>query len=474
MNLRRLPFWMLLAAAGFALLSPPAPARQAAKDELPRQPPIMTELNAFKSAPLIPPGDLNRAKEVFATFAKYQVELISSPVVYKTATEFTPPDPRFPTKTLDQINTELATRFLLVPEPGGRVTPDQKDYVNEFGAALDAALKKLIEEGPANKEHEQIVRLNATRLLATACKTGAPAHYPTVTGLLKNPGTPPEVKVYALKAAENLLSAYDIYVNTTKKRDHSARPKELVELIQALEDVVVAPNKLVTGQPGAGQAPPPPTPDDLAVNGYVRRQAVKALAQVRFASVTVPPGGPTVYPSHTLARVIYSDAAINPPPSPAEIAEATLGILNMNPTRNYSPEAAADVVATGIIAFATPRAATPPGTPNKDYPWRAYAARLTEGMKLWKGIFDPAFDPTQPQRPTAPPPAVVAEVTDEKTGAVGRILTPMDRLATDPTARLDIQGMTDLRDRIRKNPKRGTTLFRDVPSTSLEFTPRKP
>lgn len=472
MTVTRLSSWTLLLAAGFALVAPPAGARQAAKDELPRQPPIMNEVNQFKSAPLIAPGELNRAKEVFAIFAKYQAELVSSPVVYKTATEFAP-DPRNPIKTLDQINTDLA-RFLLIPEPGGRFTADQKDYVQEMGAALDAALKKLIEDGPADKAHEPIVKLNAARLLATACRTGAAAHYPTVTGLLRNPGTPPEVKVYALKAAENLLSAYDVYVNTARNRNHSAKAKDLVELVQAIEDVVVAPNKLVTGQPAAGQASPPPTPDELAVVGYVRRQAVKALAQVRFASLTVPPSGPTVYPSHTLARVIFADAALNPPPTPAEIAEATLGILNMSPTRDYNLDAAADVVATGIIGFATPRAARPEAT-NKDYPWRTYAARLTEGLRTWKAVADPAYDPGQPTRPYAPPSnASVNQLLDEKTGAGAYILGPMDRLVTDPTARLDVPKMTDLRDRIRKSPNRGTTLFREVPATSLEFTPRKP
>lgn len=468
MRLVRPSSWTLLAAAGFALASP-APARQAAKDELPRPPSVTGELSALRSAPLIPPAELNRAKEVFTIYAKYQADLVSSPVVYRAASEFYS-DPRFPTKTPDDINSDLL-RNLLIPSPAGKVTADQADYVRELGAALDAALKKVIEEGPPNKEIEQIVKMNAARLLSTAAKTGAVAHYPTVTGLLKNPGTPPEVKVYALKAAENLLSAYDINVLTTRKRDHSARPKELVELIQAVEDVIVKPNVLVAQPAAPGAAPAaPPTPEDQAVVAFIRRQAVRTLAQVRFASVTVPPGGPTVYPAHTLARVIYSDPAINPPPNPAEIAEAVLGLCNMSSTRGYNPDAAADAVATGMIAFATPRAARPEAT-NKDHPWRTYAARLTEGVRLWKAVQDPAYDPLRPTAPTAAPPAVVAEVADE---AVRRIFTPIERLTIDPTVRIDIPGMTDIRNRIRNSPKRSPTMFRDVPATSIDFVPKKP
>jgi hypothetical protein len=468
MTLFRPSSWILLTATGFALASIPAGARQPGRDELPKRPAILGELNAIKNAPLIPPTELNRAKEVFAAYARYQAELISSPVIYRATAEFNP-DPRYPIPTLEGINAEL-TRNLLIPEPGGKVGADQADYIRELGAALDAALKKVIEEGPPNKEIEQIVKINAARLLSTAARSGAAAHYPTVTGLLKNPGTPPEVKLYALKAAEHLLAAYDINVLVTRKRDHSAKPKDLVELIQAIEDVIVAPNVLNAPAVAGGQAPPPPTPDQQAVIAYIRRQAVKALAQVRFASVTVPPSGPTTYPAHTLARVIYSDPAINPAPNPSEIAEATLGVCNMSPTRQYNADAAADVVASGIIAFATPRAARPEPT-NKDYPWRAYAARLTEGVRLWKAVFDQAFDPTRPTLTGAAPPKVVEEVADE---AVRRVFTPMERLTTDPTAKIDIPGMIDIRDRIRKSPKRGDTLFRDIPATSLNIPQRKP
>src|SRR5262249_42969035 len=161
------------------------------------------------------------------------------------------------------------------------------DYIREFGAALDTALKDVIEKNP----DARIIRVNATRMLAAACRSGATAHYPTVLGLLTNPTTPPEVKYYALQAAGNLLAAYD--VNNYPPRAHTAKPKEVAPLIAALQDAILKP-ETVLPTPG-GTVPP----DQVAVRAFFRRHAVRALAQVRFAEFKVP-DGPTLFPAYTL------------------------------------------------------------------------------------------------------------------------------------------------------------------------------
>src|SRR5437764_705212 len=232
MPLTRSLCWTFLAAAGFALAAATAPARQPAKDELPKRPATYGKVEELRRAGLpIPPDQVKPAKDAFAAYARYVADLISSPLTYKTSTEFNP-DIRNPLPTPDTVISEHVTPRLLIPEPGNKVGPDQADYIREF----------------------------------------------------------------------------------------------------------------------AGAPPPAPTPEQQAVAAFVRRQAVRALAQVRYASINVPPGGPTVYPSHTLARVIYSDPALSPPPNPAEIAEATLGLCNMSPpakaSNSYNADAVADAVAT--------------------------------------------------------------------------------------------------------------------------------
>src|SRR5262249_50265884 len=154
----------------------------------------------------IPPAELKNAKAAFATFAKYYADWVAHPAVYKGPPEpkagFTPPK----IMTIDyDVNTGLLRdleRFILEPNPADRIAadnpkpkvgPDNAAYIQELGAALDAALKPLVEQGGPGGD-QRVVRINAARVLAVACKSGAAAHYPTVTALLTNPNTPTEVK----------------------------------------------------------------------------------------------------------------------------------------------------------------------------------------------------------------------------------------------------------------------------------------
>ena len=151
MPLTRSLCWTFLAAAGFALAAATAPARQPAKDELPKRPATYGKVEELRRAGLpIPPDQVKPAKDAFAAYARYVADLISSPLTYKTSTEFNP-DIRNPLPTPDTVISEHVTPRLLIPEPGNKVGPDQADYIREFAAALDAALKKVIEEGPPDK-----------------------------------------------------------------------------------------------------------------------------------------------------------------------------------------------------------------------------------------------------------------------------------------------------------------------------------
>jgi hypothetical protein len=315
-------------------------------------------------------------------------------------------------------------------------TPDEADYIRELGAALDAALKDVIEKNP-----ERIVQVNATRMLAAACRSGAHAHYPTVIGLLTNPATRPEVKYYALQAAGNLLAAYD--VNEYGKRAHSNKPKEVAPLIAALQDAILKPETIL---PTPGGAVPP---DQLQVRAFFRRHAVRALAQARFAEFKVPEG-PTLYPAFTLAQVAVSDPALVPAPNDAEVAEAVIGICNMTPPRGQAAipyaYAMADAVASGIITFATPRAARPD---DKTLPWKGTAARMNDALKLWGALFDANYNPAKPNATNlglAPKP--VAELVDQ---ADKRVLSPI----VEGSGKVDVNGLRQFRDdkSMRGDPK---------------------
>jgi hypothetical protein len=443
MRLTRCLFWTLLVAAGFALLAQPGSvrARQKDKDDLPRKPSaVFSEVSNLKTGGVT---DVAKAKATFQTFATYHAEIIAHPKVHAAPLEFKADNP-FVAKppTVDEIITDLS-RAILVPEPGARaqVGPKDADYIRELGAALDAALAKVVRENT-----EPVVRINAMRLLAAACRSGAHAHYPTVTSLITNANTPPEIRYYAFQAAANLLAAYDL--NYYEYRTHSNDPKVVAELIKALEAAITNPATLVPLPPAEKDKPAVIPTDQVAVVQFIRRQAVRALAQVRFAEFEVAKGGPTLYPGFTLARIAVSDPGINPPPTqPAEVAEAVIGLCNMAPPRQKGTEkyafAITDAVATGLITFATPRAANPG---DKTIPWKGTAARLNDALKGWRPLFDPGYNPLKPTAFLADlVPKPVATLIGE---ADRQVLGPLEK--ADAGTKVNVDSLRTFRQDLRK------------------------
>ena len=404
MLVQRLASWTLLAVGGFALLAARQPATAQPGGDLPKSPPNITGFRDNAGA------DLNKAKAAFTTFAKYQADIISHPKIYSVPQEFVAPKgPLIP--TTETIIKDLSG-FIITPTPESKIGADQADYIRELGNALDTELKIVIERSSV-----PVVRVNAMRLLAAACKSGAQVHWPTVTGLITNANTPAEVKYYAFQAAGNLLSAYDF--NDYQSRKHAHKPKDVSDLVAALQGAITKPGMILP-------APAPGTQlseEQVDVLKFIRRGAIRALGQCRFSDKV--PGGPEQYPGFTLAQVATADPAIIPPPSETEVAESVIGLCNMAPPSKSAEKepyayAMADAMLTGITNFATRRAAAPL---DKTLAWRSYGARLSDGLKSWKPLFDPAFNPANPKvYSTASVPKVVEDIVTE---AESRVLAPM-------------------------------------------------
>ena len=470
----RFSSWIVLGSAGFALLSLPslAPALQPEKDNLPQKTSAYNQVSRLKSAGGL--SDPKSANEAFAGFAKFVAEYIAHPKVYTAPQEFrvepaNAPPPYTPEDLIREIN-----RHILVPMPGSKVNRKDADYMRGLAEALDSTLKEKIENG------ELIVRINATRLLAAACRSGEKVHYPTVTGILTNANTPPAVKYYAFQAAGNLLAAYDF--NNFRSRQHTGDPKQVSELIAALQDSILKPEAAYPSLIPAKVVDPKAAKDPKGVNGaegklesipadqqqvisFIRRGAIRALGQVRFADGV--PGGDAHYPAFTLARIAVSDPALSPPPSVTEVAEAVIGICNMSPPKGKAESeqyghAMSDVVATGVVTFARSRAGDPS---DKSIAWRGYAARLVEALKNWRPLFDPAFNALQPNVFLAnlvPPPVegVVAE-------AERRVLAPID----GTLMKVDLQGLVDYRNNTLRTSKKWTLVpFSENPNLVLPKT----
>jgi hypothetical protein len=452
----------VVVASGFALA---APRGATAQDAVPRKPDaaFKTVREYYEQPQAIPANELKPAQEAFAAFAKYFADSLTHPALWRASQDVKVEVPQglFPSLDGDRGMLRELDRFLLKPVTGGEIGPTKADYVRELGAALDAALKPLI------AHPEPIVRVNACRVLAHVARSGAPAHYETITTLLADPKTATELKHYLLQAAGAVLSAAD--PTEIKVRKHSGTPKAVGALVKALEGCVTDPAMLIPDFKADAV-----TNDQLVVLAFVRRQAVKALGQVKFATLPGPDGKTPIYPAYTLARVALGDPALLPASRPgeaaAEAAEAVIGLCNMQPpAKGFNAPLAVEAISAGLNTFATPRATN---VNDRSLPWRSYSLRIAEGLRNLRLMFNPEFDPLQPSKKfdDALIPAPFEELYKE---VLPKVLAPIEKVDAggkpDSTATVEVEKV--LRERLkafRADPNRSKTLFEGAPATSLE------
>lgn len=406
------------------------------------------------------------------------------PVTQRQYYDPQPPNPKKPNElapipdnmTLRQPFDDL-DRYILKPGPNSKLNFDQYDYLLEFGVALDAVFRELIV--PAAPPE---VRVNAARMLALAARSGAPAHAAQITQLIADPATRPEVLVYALKAAEGLLAAHDPRIGgvgtSLEYGKHTIPTADLVKLIQAIEAVIhrqtpygVAavkspaavsivepkgektvekpvvnaakkdnqpqPTKGTSGKLESEAAPAEPRdPEQDAVIRFIRRAAIRALAQVRQPVVTDTKANVTVRPLTTLCRIAVNDgrniaadakasdlekmppAPFVPKLGPDEYAIAVLGLSNLHFIKGVDLDVVLNCISIGIGNFAAKKV----GTSDTSIAWRDYALRLNASFTEWPKIF------------TATTP-IDSKVSPLLSLISGQILTPIEQLnKNNPTA----------------------------------------
>jgi len=343
--------------------------------------------------------------------------------------------PRPNDSNFDSLLSDFS-QLILTPTPGmvPPYTIDQAEYIKELGKALDATFREVWAKNPPT-----VIRVNTGRMFALATKSGAPEFSKTIVELVtnqffkakdsKSAETPPELLLYALKAAEGLLGASDPYlVNRPDPNKHTVPEEGLVVLVKALEDVIekgpqvadkaAVLNPELPGKPPAieddtapkpkdpkGPKTPAPganklestgqSPEQIALVRYFRRQAIRALAKVRYDSIGGENAIPRVRPAFVLAKIAVADTSISPLPSATEIAEAVIGLCGVNPTRDLKVEELATSIAKGIellVRFNSEDRARARDNLNNTaenkvllaVPWKLYTARLEAafaGMK---------------------------------------------------------------------------------------------
>lgn len=294
---------------------------------------------------------------------------------------------------LDAVFANLA-KHLMIPGPDAKYSLDQAEFVKEFGAALDEVIVDLLKKNPP-----PVVRVNIARALAVVARSGAPAHAKTITDLLKDPKTPPEVLLHAYRAAEALLSAYDPNAAAVKNPlRHSIPVPALVDLLTALDaHILVGPpvaDRVALPVPVPkvpGEVPPAPvggrldnktlTPEQVEVVRYFRRQAVRAMAKCRVDVLANVGGQIAVRPAYTLAKVAVNDSSLYPEVTAAETVDAVVGLCEMPPGPTLNIDEVAFAIASAVAQLGEVKNTIPD---DKTIPWRTTGVRLGAAFNAWK------------------------------------------------------------------------------------------
>ena len=401
-------------------------------------------------------------KATFTAMAQYLVNRVTH------AEYLLPPDtadlkPKPADKTVSELVNEMR-KFLIVPPPDGKLSIAQEDYIRELGTAFKDAFTAILVPEKGKPAPPPIIRVNAGRMLAVACETGAPALWPFVTGLLKSPDTPPELVFYALKSAEGLLGGFDV----SRLGRLAATPEEsesvFYDLVHTLEVMVEKGPPILGKLHVEGAAQPTLTTDpksqpasSLAADQVIalrlyRLQAIKALARLRSDTIGGKvKAGSEVRPLHMLARVAIGDPMISPAFNGKEVAEAVIGLSRVNPGPNLNLDELAYAIASGTRAVFSPKAGN---YEDASLPWKGTAGRLNAALQDWQTSVAKRASAKQKE-------AIASLLKKANDGLFVPALNPTTGVGGINPVKLD-----PLDDWLRDNKPKGDPLFSDAGAQS--------
>lgn len=188
------------------------------------------------------------------------------------------------------------------------------------------------------------------------------------------------------KLADTLLTVLD-----DKKQNDGVHYYALVGLTAVLSHTppIVNPNQetkcaesIVQFLNGLPPAPKEATQEQIDGYRFLRRQAVRALAQIH-----VPAINDKVRPALLLARFAGGDERISPPPRIDERLEASIGLARMKSAKSkgYQPDYAASMIGKFLSAFGTAANNDPKGkSPKRKRPWMIDAQRMLDALAALK------------------------------------------------------------------------------------------
>jgi hypothetical protein len=350
---------------------------------------------------------------------------------------------------------------LETPQPPKKLSESQKDYIQEYGKACCTHVLDLVAFAKEKPKFEDLVRINGARVLSEVARSGYPGCVDVALEIIDNPKENDAVKLYALRALRNAFAAVNSDDPSRSNITNAAQERKAIEsLIAFLTRKVNLPADAAT--------------DEWEAVRYVRREAIRALGQVR-KPVLREDKKIVAAPALWLLRVVAMDPMIKPEPSLSERAEALAGYLQLAPDKSENMDYAVFFVGSGIrdlssefLAF-TKRTPIPtdPNTkpdpaavflPRDWYSWRTFAARMYALTKDWKD----AWEGENPN-PMAGEGKMITELVEMSRT---QIFDPMSSNTTSVQQSVNNQ-ILDGWLRAEKYPSK--SLFKDDPNSIITF-----
>ena len=341
--------------------------------QYPKQPTDTTVIEKMRSG-TISVGSNAKNKELLGDLAKWLSWRLAFPPYNGEEPKTKIPGPP---ESLDILLDEGERKFSW-PNPKQPPNENQLEYAQELGKAMDEELMYVIEESVSKK----IVRVNAARMLAHAAKMPYAGFADTFLKIIKQEKYGPELKLFAFQGLHNLLAISEPRDPTRHFiKDHA----KLAEICKTLDEIITH------------QYPKGFTQDAALVVQFIRREAVRAMAQFKHSVIRNNRNMPLAKPIWTLVRVASNDRVVSPDKAalpdfgfhPLERIEAVIGICTMQPDKTENIDAVVYVVNEAFLELGTwhetEKAQFQKDPRNKPIvPWKITASRLTEALKTWK------------------------------------------------------------------------------------------
>lgn len=261
---------------------------------------------------------------------------------------------------------EFKTRFFRGATGTKQLSIADQAYLVEVAKAMDVALKFVLDN-----DDRPVVKLNAVRFMAEMAKAPYPPMADTFVKIITDKQKYSDAyKNYAFQGLRNLLTQKDPESLENMLISQLKDAKREAAIANALSDVVLKPDTF-SNQP-------------REVAQFIRRNAIAALGAVPDATVFERRDQVLARPALALYKVITGDPAIQPPPSPAEKVEATMGLMTM---RMEDPNLNLDVLAYALnnavldmVTVQGDNAASKLAT----VPWKYTAGRMSAAIAAMK------------------------------------------------------------------------------------------